>query len=321
MLPDESTKKAGVGVRAMDRIEQDKDSAAELKRKLVKRLGLAAVLIVVLLGALAMFDRLSTLEREEAAKNEVTPVQPRLGPSISSGRPAEPALPAEEPITPLPALAPKQTPPAIEPPPKPEIPAQPTITQPAPVAAPAPVPPPAAASAKPTPPAPLGKPAPIGTAAPATPAAPVAPAKPAASSPLPAAPKPVAPVSPIELPKTPVAATVPEGSSSSPMLGSAAPAKPSAPARLPAPAATPAPARPALSRLIDGFVLQAGVFTSTERAEELKAKLVMAGVPVIIESRVQVGPFKTQKEADAARRKIQDLGIDSILIPPRSGRR
>ena len=47
----------------------------------------------------------------------------------------------------------------------------------------------------------------------------------------------------------------------------------------------------------------------------------MAGVPVTIESRVQVGPFASQKEADAARKKIQELGIESIVIPPRASRR
>lgn len=79
------------------------------------------------------------------------------------------------------------------------------------------------------------------------------------------------------------------------------------------------PVRPVLSRLASGFVLQAGVFTNTERAEELKAKLLLVGVPVTIESRVQVGPFASQKEADAARQKIRNLGIESILIPPRAG--
>jgi cell division protein FtsN len=32
---------------------------------------------------------------------------------------------------------------------------------------------------------------------------------------------------------------------------------------------------------------------------------------------VQVGPFKTQKEADVARRKLKELGLGSgLLIPP-----
>lgn len=66
-----------------------------------------------------------------------------------------------------------------------------------------------------------------------------------------------------------------------------------------------------------GYVLQAGVFSSPERARKLKARLIAAGVPVTIESRVHVGPFSSQKDADAARSKIKALGIDSLLIPPR----
>jgi DedD protein len=118
-------------------------------------------------------------------------------------------------------------------------------------------------------------------------------------------------------PTAPAVAAVPEDSSSAPVLG--APAT----ARLPVPegSAAAAPPRPVLSRLAAGFVLQAGVFTSTERAEELKAKLLLAGVPVTIETRVQVGPFASQKEANAARKKIRELGVESILIPPRAGRR
>jgi DedD protein len=65
-----------------------------------------------------------------------------------------------------------------------------------------------------------------------------------------------------------------------------------------------------------GYVLQAGVFMSTERAEELRARLLMAGVPVTIESRVQVGPFASAQEAAAAREKIKALGVESIVIPP-----
>lgn len=297
----------------MDRIEQD--NPAELKRKLGKRLGFAAVLIVVLLGSLATFDYLSTMERE--ASQPVAPVQPRIGPSITSGRPGEASAPLEVPITPSSTLAPKEVPPAVEPPPKPEVSAQPNVSVP-----PSPAALPLKPIAAPAEPAVAPKPAPATIAKPIVPIGPVPPVPPPA-----AMVKPLAPVSPPQgrlsssKPATePVVATVPEGSSSAPVLGAPATFAP----RLPSPPAAPsavAPPRPVLSRLASGFILQAGVFTSTERAEELKAKLVMAGVPVTIESRVQVGPFATQKEADAARKKIRDLGIDSIIIPPRAGRR
>jgi cell division septation protein DedD len=60
-----------------------------------------------------------------------------------------------------------------------------------------------------------------------------------------------------------------------------------------------------------------GVFTSASNAGELHAKLEKAGIPSYVESRVHVGPFKTQKEADEARRKLKALGLGpGLLIPP-----
>ena len=97
---------------------------------------------------------------------------------------------------------------------------------------------------------------------------------------------------------------------------------------------TPAPAKPAarlgearpaspvqpplVARLFSGFVLQAGVFSSAQRAEELHAKLTLSGVPSTLETRVQVGPFRTRHEAEAAQAKLKELGIETILIPPKS---
>lgn len=74
------------------------------------------------------------------------------------------------------------------------------------------------------------------------------------------------------------------------------------------------------SRLFSGFLLQAGVFTSQQRAEELHAKLTLSGVPSTLETRVQVGPFHTRQEAMAAQVKLKELGIESVLVPPRSAR-
>lgn len=65
-----------------------------------------------------------------------------------------------------------------------------------------------------------------------------------------------------------------------------------------------------------GFVLQMGVFNNTEHAQELLAKLKQAGIPAQIESRVQVGPFKTKAEVDAARARLKALGMDSGLLLP-----
>jgi DedD protein len=63
--------------------------------------------------------------------------------------------------------------------------------------------------------------------------------------------------------------------------------------------------------------LQAGVFSSAQRAEELHAKLTLSGVPSTLETRVQVGPFRTRQEAEAAQSKLKELGIEAILVPPK----
>lgn len=70
-------------------------------------------------------------------------------------------------------------------------------------------------------------------------------------------------------------------------------------------------------RLFSGFVLQAGVFASAERAEELHAKLALSGLPSSVETRVQVGPFKSRQEAERAQEKLRELGIQTILVPPK----
>lgn len=72
-----------------------------------------------------------------------------------------------------------------------------------------------------------------------------------------------------------------------------------------------------VSRLFSGFVLRAGVFTNPQRAEELHAKLTLSGVPSTVESRVQVGPFRTRQEAEAAQAKLKELGVETILLAPK----
>lgn len=87
-----------------------------------------------------------------------------------------------------------------------------------------------------------------------------------------------------------------------------------------APAAA-APVSPAPPRLFSGYALQAGVFSDPRRAEELQARLMHEGIPATIEARVQVGPFKTKTEAEAARSKLTALGIETVLLPPKSAKR
>ncbi len=93
-------------------------------------------------------------------------------------------------------------------------------------------------------------------------------------------------------------------------------AQPAAPA-----AVAPPPVPPAPPRLFSGYAVQAGVFADAQRAEELRAKLTLNGIPSTMEARVQVGPFKTREEAEAAREKMKALGIDGILLPPKGAKR
>lgn len=74
---------------------------------------------------------------------------------------------------------------------------------------------------------------------------------------------------------------------------------------------------PTPQRLFAGFLVQAGVFTSAQRAEELHAKLTLSGIPSALEARVQVGPFRTRQEAEAAQTKLRELGVESVLLPPK----
>lgn len=62
------------------------------------------------------------------------------------------------------------------------------------------------------------------------------------------------------------------------------------------------------------FLVQVGVFSSHANAEELTNKLHEAGIPAHIESRVQVGPFASRMEADAARAKLKAMGLDEGLL-------
>jgi DedD protein len=91
-------------------------------------------------------------------------------------------------------------------------------------------------------------------------------------------------------------------------------------ARVVEPRPAPPPVPSGVSRLFSGFLLQAGVFTSPQRAEELHAKLTLSGVPSTLETRVQVGPFRTRQEAEAAQAKLRELGIESVMLSPKSGK-
>lgn len=71
--------------------------------------------------------------------------------------------------------------------------------------------------------------------------------------------------------------------------------------------------RPAASQTQLGYSVQAGVFLHASNAEKLLAQIQAAGIPAYLETRVQIGPFKTKAEAEAAVSKLKKLGIEPIV--------
>ena len=63
------------------------------------------------------------------------------------------------------------------------------------------------------------------------------------------------------------------------------------------------------------FEVQVGVFTDMENAKQLQAKLAEHGIPSHTETKLQVGPFNTKAEAEAAREKLKALGIGATVVP------
>jgi DedD protein len=77
-------------------------------------------------------------------------------------------------------------------------------------------------------------------------------------------------------------------------------------------AAHQAPASRPLAKVVEAarqYLFQLGVFNNTANAEELRAKLTLAGIPAVLETRVQAGPFASRKEADDARKKLVELAM------------
>ncbi|WP_313951260.1 SPOR domain-containing protein, partial [Accumulibacter sp.] len=71
-------------------------------------------------------------------------------------------------------------------------------------------------------------------------------------------------------------------------------------------------APPAAPQLSSGYVLHSAIFHDPGRAEEWQAKLAQEGIPSTLEARLQIGPFKNRAEAEAARRKMNKLGIETL---------
>ncbi len=245
----------------------DNDSA-DVRNALIKRLGVAGVLVALLLGVLALFDRLAS-----------PPEEPEL-PVFTKPVPVGPRKEVSQPVTQLDHLPEPPVAPATEIPPPPVVEAQPpAVAEVLPEATEKSRS--AASTATPTRHAKLPAPAPAARSVP-------------------------------EETGTPERVIVAEAPASPPP-----PAQASVTRQASRPSATVTPSPP---RLFSGFLLQAGVFSSAQRAEELHAKLTLSGVPSTLETRVQVGPFRTKQEAEAAQSKLKELGIESVLLPPRGGK-
>ena len=300
---------------------------AELKRKLAWRMGFAGMMIVILLGTLAIFDRISAPEEPEPAtvssappapapKKDVTqPVKiaelpleigkeppPVAAEPEGSASPIGKSSPFVEPPTRTPVLAAPVSPkmhadsgarPAVKPESKPDIkqPMPPHVQLPGELRSEPP-------SKVPSPPPerPTGKPPSV---PPSSPTAPTA----------------VPTAAPIAAP------TVPPTAPTQKLPPPAAAQTPSAPTEDYLAVARPPSQPPQPPRLFSGFSLQAGIFSDLRLAEELHAKLALNGIPSSFEARVNVGPFKKREEAIAAREKMKALGIDSVLVLPKGGKR
>lgn len=242
------------------------DSTAEdaLKRRLLNRIAIAAVMVVALLGSLAVFDAIYAPSQPEPVRIAAVPAKSEAPPTTE---------PAKEPPAAVPSAETK-----------------PAESAAGPVAG---VRPESAAAAKPE-----EQSVPEQTASTAAP-------------PL----QPLPPEKPLTRPATSRPVSI---RPSEPVPPAASPAARPEPARelAQSPAAPrPAPASRPISRAGERqFALQMGVFGNLANAEDLRAKLELHGIPSRIEARVHVGPFGTRQEADVARAKLKELGLEPGLL-------
>ncbi len=173
---------------------------------------------------------------------------------------------------------------------------------------------PATPSSEPPPIASLPQPTPL---EPETPAPQAPPPAPTTALPPPPPPtigdQPTAPPPASRTPDQPVAgAEIPRSTDGGPARGTAEPS-PAARQRATAAAAPSAGGAPALEART-GFVVQLGMFTTVENAQALHTRLRQQGIPAFLETRVVVGPFRDRAEADAAQRKLQELGVGGVIV-------
>lgn len=119
-------------------------------------------------------------------------------------------------------------------------------------------------------------------------------------------------------PTAPVAPSAAQAPITAPMSAPVAPAKPDDGARAAALLDGQAPAA--------GYAIQAGSYTDKAKLQEVEAKLDKAGLAHYTQgaiskngthhTRVRLGPFATQQEANSAAVRVNKLGIKTIVIKP-----
>ncbi len=78
-------------------------------------------------------------------------------------------------------------------------------------------------------------------------------------------------------------------------------------------AAPPAPPTPQ-PKPSGGYVVQFGVFSNPQNALQLVEQLRQAGIEAQTETRVQLPPFKTRAEAEAALAQLKAQGISAVVV-------
>lgn len=116
---------------------------------------------------------------------------------------------------------------------------------------------------------------------------------------------------PREPPPPPRVSNEPRGIVRPPASASAPPAPPPT-AAFPA---SPADSRPALPTPVagGGYVVQLGVFSNPDNARDLLQRLQRQGIRAHMETRVQVGPFLDQHEAEKARAELARMGYSPLV--------
>lgn len=274
-----------------------------LKRRLLNRIAIAAVMVVGLLGSLAVFDAVYAPSRRPAKL-----AVPTAETSVAEVKPAEPLTNSLGTLSAVASVPTAVSGAAVE---NPKLAASPVAVAPAVAQLP---PATSAATGKPLPrETGAGKTVAEGTMAQGAPILPASstPAQATSRQPIP----PLAAEPRLTKPATKQPASLRPSEPVSPSTSAAARPDPS---RIIArkPGVPPrAPASRPLSRGDETqFALQMGVFNTLANAEDMRAMLELHGIPSSIEARVKVGPFATREEADAVRAKIKELGLDGGLL-------